>query len=166
MCSAHSKILIAFTCSASSLCLSELVRDPCRYQRCIGKVVELSGQHLQTVWPMPEVYHNQVCNTGTSEQLWIWYSTMEQTSVHAHLYNNHITHKLWSLGYSQKRYNSLHWQPFWKMTTKRSPYKCMTNWRQNTSNLGRKYHSITATLVFNLIATFLVKQHYHIVWTC
>ena len=135
MCSTHSKILIAFTCSASSLCLSELVRDPCRYQRCIGKVVELSGQHLQTVWPMPEVYHNQVCNTGTSEQLWIWYSTREQTSIMptSTTTTSHISSGVLA---THKRYNSLHWEPYWKMATKRSPYKCITNWRQNASNLG------------------------------
>ena len=132
MCSAHSKILIAFTCSASSLCLSELVRC----QRCIGKVVELSGQHLGTVWPMPEVYHNQVCNTGTtSEQLWIWYSTREQTSIMPTSTTTtlHISSGVLA---THKCYNSLHWKPYWKMTTKRSPYKCMTNWRQNASNLG------------------------------
>ena len=163
MCSAHSKILIAFTCSASSLCLSALVR----YQMCIGKVVELSGQHLGTVWPMPEVYHNQVYNTGTtSEQVRIWYSTQEQTSIMPtsttttlHISSGVLaTHKNATTLSIDSHIGK--WLPTVQL------YKCMTNWRQNASDPGRKYHSVTATLVFNFVATFLVKQHYHIVWTC
>ena len=42
------------------------------------------------------------------------------------------------------------------------PCKCITNWRQNASNLGNVIQLLQCWP--NLVATMLVKQHHYVIW--
>ena len=142
MCSTHSEILIAFTCSASSLCLSERVRDfanargvleGCRTHRRTSRncVVKYNRQLVATkIKPAfcsgcshhicIRISHKQVVLATIQSHTW-WRTTVDilkHSGMNFCKYSPLQPHS--GVLLTHKYYNSLHWQSYWKMATNHS----------------------------------------------